>query len=284
MLLMPRHHAGLIGPAFGRELDRPSYQTRERSTSRPIWQLRPPHATRVSMIERLPAEVRDIILSHLDYQSLIFLSMVNQHFHRSVVPQTIASPLDKFSFIMRAAKDFPQHRSSETRNKHQPGNSECYYCFRVRAPEHFDVLQATIAYFDPQGRVVSGRLPGPEDKPAELRRFCIECGIKTGLHQPSDCLETKTGQNLWVCGCRRVWQKPECLRCPDCSSTCPLRPKKKWASERYRHLDDAVMHVYGDTSYASDKSVSLLKKHEHQLGQGWRNITVSVSEACSHTI
>ncbi|CEI65196.1 unnamed protein product [Fusarium venenatum] len=268
MLLMPRHHAGLIGPAFGLEMDRLSYQTRECSTSRPIWQLRPPPVASVSIIERLPTEARDIILSHLDYQSLIFLSMVNRHFHRSVIPQQVASPLDKFSFIMRAAKDFPQHRPSEKRNKHQPGNSECYYCFRVKAPEHFDVLQATIAYFDPQGRVVSGRFPRPEDKPAELRRFCIECGIRTGLHQPSDCLETKTGQNLWVCSCPRVWQKLECLRCPDCSSTCPLRPKKKWASGRCIHLEDTGMHVYGDSNHEPDESGGLLKKHGCQFGQG----------------
>nr|CEG04609.1 unnamed protein product [Fusarium clavum]CEG05797.1 unnamed protein product [Fusarium clavum] len=229
MLLLPRHHAGLNGPAFGLELDHPQYPPiRKRSVSRPIWQLTPPQAVRVSTIERLPAEVRNIIFSHLDYQSLIFLSMTNRHFHRSVIPQQIASPLDKFSFVMRAAKDFPQHRSSETRKRHQPGNSECYYCFRVRGPGHFDVLQDTTAYFDPQGRVVSDRPPGPEDKVVELRRFCIECGIKAGFHRPSDCLETKTGQNLWVCECLRVWEKPGCLRCPDCSSTCPLRPKKKW--------------------------------------------------------
>lgn len=227
MLLIPRHHAGLTGPTFGLEPGRPSYPIRECSAKRPSWRVSS-QVARASIIERLPAEVREIVFSYLDYQSLIFLSMVNRHFHHSVIPHQIASPLDKFSFIMRAAKDFPQHRSSETRKRHQPGNYECYYCFRVRAPEHFDVLQDTRAYFDPQGRVVSGRCPGPGDKLVELRRFCIECGIRTGLHQPSDCLETKTGQNLWVCNCRIVWQKPDCLRCPDCSSTCPLRPKKKW--------------------------------------------------------
>ncbi|KAM5342840.1 hypothetical protein ACJ41O_013806 [Fusarium nematophilum] len=181
-----------------------------------------------SFIERLPMELQSHIFSDLDYQSLIYLSSVNRHFHRVVDPQHMAKPADKFQFVIRAAKDFAQHRPSEKGKDHRPGNFECYICFRVRAPEHFDVLQAPTTYFDPHGRVVSDREPGPGDRLIALRRFCIECGVRHGLHAPLDSLTTKTGQDLWLCHCRKVWQKPDCLRCPECGSGCPLRPKKKW--------------------------------------------------------
>ncbi|KAH6885954.1 hypothetical protein B0T10DRAFT_530818 [Thelonectria olida] len=181
-----------------------------------------------SPLERLPNELQRLIFSHLDYQSLIYLSTMNRHFHRIVHPQEMADPLDKFQFVMRAAKDFPQHRPSEKGQDHQPGNYECYICFRVRRPEHFDVTQPQSAYVDMLGRVVSEREPGPGDRLVPMRRFCIECGVKCGLHVPFDCMTTRTGLDLWVCRCKMVWQKPSCLKCPDCGGSCPLRPKRKW--------------------------------------------------------
>ncbi|KAH7021843.1 hypothetical protein EDB80DRAFT_805311 [Ilyonectria destructans] len=172
-----------------------------------------------SLLERLPSELQRLVLSNLEYQSLIFLSTMNRHFHRSIDPQEMADPLDKFQFVMRAAKDFPQHRPSEKGQDYQPGNFECYICFRVRAPEHFDTLLPQSTHIDIHGRAVSDRTPGSEDRLVPLRRFCIECGVKFGLHAPYDCLTTKTGQDLWVCRCRK---------CLDCGGSCPLRPKRKW--------------------------------------------------------
>ncbi|KAF5019045.1 hypothetical protein F66182_8937 [Fusarium sp. NRRL 66182] len=224
MILLARRHPGPLGS----ETNQPKYPSHT-YYSKPPPQPQPQHQLhrRSSPIERLPNQVLQLICSDLDYQSLIFLSMVNRHFHSTVNPQ-IAPTADKFQFIMRAAKDFPQHRAIEKKRHHRPGNSECYMCFRVRAPQHFDVLQAVAAYIDPRGRIVSGRRPGSQDQRVALRRFCIGCGVRSGLHAPFDCLTTKTGQNLWVCRCRKVWQKPNCLRCPDCESSCPLRPKAKW--------------------------------------------------------
>jgi hypothetical protein len=60
-----------------------------------------------------------------------------------------------------------------------------------------------------------------------LRRFCIDCGVQKGLHNPGDLLITKLREELWVCDCRKVLQKPGCLKCPDCNSDCPLRTKGK---------------------------------------------------------
>ncbi|KAH6871148.1 hypothetical protein B0T10DRAFT_261967 [Thelonectria olida] len=181
-----------------------------------------------SLLERLPNVLQRLVFSNLDYQSLIFLSTVNRHFRRTINPQEMADPLDKFQFVMRAARDFPQHRPIEKGQDHQPGNFECYMCYRVRKPEHFDVLQPQSAYVDVHGRVVSGRELGPGHRLVPLRRFCIECGIKCGLHVPFGRLATRTGLDLWVCRCRMVWQKPSCVKCPDCGGSCPVRPKRKW--------------------------------------------------------
>jgi hypothetical protein len=169
-----------------------------------------------------------MVFSHLDYQALIHLSTANRHFRRLVNPQAMASPSDKAQFVMRAVKDFPQHRPCEKGQDFKPGNFECYVCFRVRGPEHFDMFQRQAAYVDGRGSVVVDREPDPRtDRYVALRRFCIECGVGLGLHAPFECLTTKTGRDLWVCKCRMVWAKPACLKCPDCGGDCPLRPRRK---------------------------------------------------------
>ncbi|PHH60197.1 hypothetical protein CDD81_1977 [Ophiocordyceps australis] len=181
-----------------------------------------------SLLERLPLNLQKLVFAHLDYQSLIHLSTMNRHFHSTVQPLKMASPADKAQFVMRAAKDFAQHRPSERGHDSRPGNFECYICFRVRSPEYFDTLQPLSAFFDAQGRLVHNRKPDARtDRFMMLRRFCIDCGVRQGLHAPLDCLTTRTGKDLWVCYCCKVWSKPVCLRCPDCKADCPLRPRKK---------------------------------------------------------
>lgn len=181
-----------------------------------------------SLIERLPNELQRIVFSHLDYQSLIYLSTMNRYFHRAIDPQAMANGIDKAQFVMRAAKDFPQHRPSEKSHDYRPGNFECYICFRVRSPDHFDMLQPQSAYVDAHGCLVRNREPDVRtDRQVTLRRFCVDCGVAEGLHAPFDCLTTRTGKDLWVCSCRQVWSKPACLRCPECRGDCPLRPRRK---------------------------------------------------------
>ena len=193
--------------------------------SKPRWTESP---NQPSLIERLPNELRRMVFSCLDYQSLIHLSTMSRFFQREIDPQKMATVSDKAQFVMRAAKDFPQHRPSEKGHDYKPGNFECYICFRVRSPDKFDMLQPQSTYIDTRGCVVSDRDPDPRtDRQIMLRRFCIECGVREGLHVPFDCLTTRTGKDLWVCKCRKVWSKPGCLRCPDCRGDCPLRPRKK---------------------------------------------------------
>ncbi|ODA82011.1 hypothetical protein RJ55_00516 [Drechmeria coniospora] len=130
-----------------------------------------------SLIERLPSELQRMVLSYLDYQSLIHLSTLNRYLHRTVDPKQMANPWDKAQFIMRAARDFPQHRPSEKGQDYRPGNFECYICFRVRSADHFDMLQPQAAFVDLHGRIVQGREPDARiDFQVTLRRFCIDCG------------------------------------------------------------------------------------------------------------
>lgn len=181
-----------------------------------------------STIERLPNELQKMIFFHLDYQALIHLSTMNRYFQRTLDPHRMASTADKAQFVMRAAKDFPQHRPSEKSHDFRPGNFECYICFRVRSPDNFDMLQPQHAYIDNRGCIVQGRDPDIHtDRKIMLRRFCIDCGVREGIHVPFDCLVTRTGKDLWVCRCSKVWAKPSCLRCPDCKGDCPLRPRRK---------------------------------------------------------
>lgn len=180
-------------------------------------------------MERLPGYLQGIIFDLLDYQSLIRLSTMNRHFNRMVDPQRMATTDDKMEFIMRAAREFPQHRPSVKRGNEKPGNFECYVCFRVRSPEHFAMIQPRYAFVDTHGHLVTDRSPiAGIDIQISLRRFCIDCGVLEGLHAPFDAITTHTGLESWVCRCRRMWRNTECLQCPDCRSNCPLRPKQKW--------------------------------------------------------
>ncbi|SPO06128.1 uncharacterized protein DNG_08817 [Cephalotrichum gorgonifer] len=192
--------------------------------------------------ERLPPELQREILSRLDYQSLIALSCTNRYLNQTVDPAHLADPADKFAFVMRAENYFPRHFPVVVQGQERPGNFACYVCFRVRGPAHFDADQPHSIYVNDRGERVDGLAPlrGADGKPSQaralpppgcklvsLRRFCIECGVRHGLHQPGDSLFTKLRQELWVCRCRMVWQKPTCLKCTRCGGDCPLRAKAK---------------------------------------------------------
>ncbi|KAK3175560.1 hypothetical protein K4F52_010163 [Lecanicillium sp. MT-2017a] len=187
-----------------------------------------PRPAMPSRLETMPHELQHMVFGRLDYQSLIHLSTLNRYFHKTIDPQRMANASDKAQFVMRAAKDFPQHRPREKGLDYTPGNFECYVCFRVRSPDHFDMLQPQYAYVNTHGHFVNDRDPVPGvDRPISLRRFCIECGVREGLHAPFDCLTTRTGRDWWVCKCLRIWSKPGCLRCPYCCGDIPLCRQKK---------------------------------------------------------
>lgn len=177
-----------------------------------------------SCLEKLPLELQHLIFAGLGYEALIHLSATNRHFNNVIDPQKLAHPEDKFQFVMRAAKDFPQHRPKETELGHSPGNSECYICFRVRSPIFFDANQPVFIPVDQPQQFIGD---GGSTKTVFLRRFCIDCGFKTGLHATKDILTTKDGRKLWICECQKVWPHPTVTYCPGCNLKCPLRPPTK---------------------------------------------------------
>jgi hypothetical protein len=192
--------------------------------------------------ERLPAELRLKILTSLDYPTLLALAQANRFLHQAVNPQAVASLASKFSFVMEAENHFSKHFPGVVQGQEHPGNYACYACFRVRGPAHFDAEQPHTIYVDEKGqRIREPPKPqvsaasdgaGPEGirlsaRAVTLRRFCIECGVREGLHLPGDLLVTKLRQELWVCKCRVVWEKPTCLKCTRCGGDCPLRPRGK---------------------------------------------------------
>ncbi|KAI3571990.1 hypothetical protein IWW34DRAFT_567587, partial [Fusarium oxysporum f. sp. albedinis] len=167
-----KQHTGTVGRTFKPELDRPPSFPQKYASSCRAW------LPRLSLLKRFSNDVQRLILSNLDYQFLIFLATVNRHFYRTAHSQRIVTPRDKIEFVMRVAKDFTEHWASKKRKDRRPGNLECYWCFRVRTPQLFDVLQANTAYF------------GPQDQLGPFRRFGIGCGVRTGLHAPSGCIVT----------------------------------------------------------------------------------------------
>jgi hypothetical protein len=185
----------------------------------------------VYLFERLPPEIWQDIYSRLDYQSLIRLGRAYRFFQRTVDPQN-APWLDKLAFVMRAEKDFAQHFPRYIQGQEHPGNFACYRCWRVRVPEYFDVKQPHTVHLDHNGRYIKilddHKDQWPHGKPqgtsvVTLRRFCIECGVRDGIHAPGDLLETRMGQEFWVCSCRTVWPKPSVLKCNDCGTNCPFK-------------------------------------------------------------
>ncbi|EJP62042.1 uncharacterized protein BBA_08966 [Beauveria bassiana ARSEF 2860] len=94
-------------------------------------------------------DVQRIIFSHLDYQSLIFLSQTSHHFHQMARPE-LADQQDQLQFVMRAEKEFKQHFPNEK----SPGNFACYFCYRVLQADSFREDQAHEAFLDCDGSFV----------------------------------------------------------------------------------------------------------------------------------
>ena len=154
-----------------------------------------------SFLAYLPSNILSIICSYLDYQSLIYLSTTNRAFHRSIDPVALSNPYDRMAFIMRAARDFPQHRPSTT----NAGNFECYVCYRVRGYRYFARNQRHRAWFDQYGNLVNDYQDHSEHHERNLRRYCYECGIKTGLETPDNVLSLMSGTDVWICLCGQMF-------------------------------------------------------------------------------
>ncbi|KAM3541854.1 hypothetical protein ARSEF1564_005222 [Beauveria bassiana] len=123
-------------------------------------------------------DIQRMIFSHLDYQSLIFLSQTSHHFHQMARPE-LADQQDQFQFVMRAEKEFKQHFPNEK----SPGNFACYFCYRVLQADSFSEDQAHEAFVDFDGNFVLDVKPENAAKylKVQLRRYCKSCGCKNGF-------------------------------------------------------------------------------------------------------
>lgn len=210
-----------------------------------------PTPGRASILERLPPELLGEVTSQLGYGDLIALSQASRRLRAAVDPSR-APAAEKFAFVLRAEKDFARNAAS--------GSFACYVCYRVRGPAYFaDSLSQPLtarcrtsaaasrrgsgisaggSSGEPGGSSVTGVDPnddedeGPrreEVKVVALRRFCIECGVREGLHEPGARICTRLGEDRWVCWCQprpKVHDYDVALRCVGCQRTCPLRPPK----------------------------------------------------------
>ncbi|OTB04418.1 hypothetical protein M426DRAFT_11567 [Hypoxylon sp. CI-4A] len=158
-------------------------------------------------LELLPQDVIDRICSYVPYEDLLRLHQESAALQRVVNPH-LASHDSKLSFVLRAERDFPQHRRAR--------NLGCYMCFRVLPADFFASNQALQAKLR----------AAPEDAQVivNLRRFCIYCGIQSGCHSAGDELNTRGGGRLWLCDCLRVLDG-RTPGCKECKALCPLIPR-----------------------------------------------------------
>ncbi|KAI1342799.1 hypothetical protein F5Y15DRAFT_428757 [Xylariaceae sp. FL0016] len=226
-------------------------------------------------MDALPQDVLDRILRHVPYETALFLPAVSRRWRERANP--LLAPLETcIAFVLRAERDFATHtpdkattkrqqqqqqqRSNELRQGQGQGTGQlgqhqrytgwglgCYTCFRVRPAPYFAVDQPLQAL---------------QEDPASgtrayvfLRRFCIECGVRTGLHKPGDLMETRHLGNVtgsggagegggggtgggggaggggegrlagewWICACGELWSKARYSKCAVCRVNCPFR-------------------------------------------------------------
>lgn len=58
-----------------------------------------------------------------------------------------------------------------------------------------------------------------------LRRFCITCGVDSGLYPAGlrACIVTRTGSEWWVCRCRIIWERGAVSKCRECGLNAPYQ-------------------------------------------------------------
>ncbi|KAK3939653.1 hypothetical protein QBC46DRAFT_262651 [Diplogelasinospora grovesii] len=115
------------------------------------------YSPRPSRLQQLPIHILLEIQKHLGYLGSISLKCVNRYF-KEIIDPTLCSVDDKIEGVMYAEQNFRQHypgrlsalpAGDERRGKREwelknPGNFGCYHCFRVLAPEQFELFKWNI--------------------------------------------------------------------------------------------------------------------------------------------
>ncbi|KAF3057225.1 hypothetical protein GL218_06121 [Daldinia childiae] len=164
----------------------------------------------VCHLEILPQDIINKISQYIPYENLIYLSWASKVLNKLVDPR-LAPHETKLSFVLRAERDFYRHYSI------RPSNLGCFMCYKILPASIFAIdqpLQAELSTSAVSRPVV-----------VNLRRFCIRCGIQSGLHKPGDELLTRIDDRFWICDCLYV-QGEKTLVCRSCGVMCYLRPRR----------------------------------------------------------
>ncbi|KAL1837470.1 hypothetical protein VTJ49DRAFT_3750 [Mycothermus thermophilus] len=72
------------------------------------------------------------------------------------------------------------------------------------------------------------RLEVRQKKTYNLRRFCIDCGLRLRIYEPGDLIEVhrppegKPNDAIWVCGCYELRHRADEAQCGECGYNCPF--------------------------------------------------------------
>ncbi|KAL0934739.1 uncharacterized protein CTRU02_209330 [Colletotrichum truncatum] len=170
--------------------------------------------------QKVPPEIRDIILKDMDCHTMLSLLRANPWFH------TIINA-SKFATETLVAHIMDLERS-------ETENLGCFVCYNMRPRAEFGHNQPTTAIKYSDGRLE----PYDDDEPASvpksartvsLRRFCMSCGVQVGMHRRGNRLISMAGNHHWVCYCQTLRAIPNegadqgKDTCPRCQQTSPLR-------------------------------------------------------------
>ncbi|KAI1807048.1 hypothetical protein F4811DRAFT_64112 [Daldinia bambusicola] len=161
-------------------------------------------------LEFLPQDIINRISQYVPYENLIYLSWASKALNRMVDPY-LAPHETKIAFVIRAERDFYRHFSGEW------PSLGCFMCFKV--------LPAGLFAVDQPLQAELRRSAVDEPVVVDLRRFCIGCGIQSGLHKVGEELNTRVGGRFWVCNCLYILDD-QTLVCRDCGTVCQLKPKR----------------------------------------------------------
>lgn len=144
----------------------------------------------LSPFESLPFDVILSITSHLDYLTVLRLSLTNTRLHSSLHPDALVPRSVKADFLQHVAESYPQHRHSLT----------CFRCLRILP---------RLAFADTHR---AGRKGKHSSYPEKQRlRFCHDCGAR-GLLYPDMRGFRVNGVRHWLCHTCGIWYFP--LPCP----------------------------------------------------------------------
>ncbi|KAI1489773.1 hypothetical protein F5X96DRAFT_593389 [Biscogniauxia mediterranea] len=178
------------------------------------------------LFEALPKNVMDRICSYVPYEYLLLLRQTSHTIHTLVDPYQ-APYHTMIACVLRAERDFAQHRGKA------PHNLGCYTCFRVLPAGRFASNQPSQVIVQDRDR------DRDREVVVNLRRYCVDCGLRVGYHGPGDFIVRPTGQKSWICRCGDVIHWDDASQCAVCKAICPFRSMAAARSHARRRYDQA---------------------------------------------